>query len=137
MTELLEWPFDGKVLCRKKNALKRELLAKQSLVDKRIAVLGGSTTHDVIGLMELFLLNNGIRPTFYESEYNKWWEDGVFGTQELDEFNPDIVFVHTSVRNIKEWPAMDAASAGDGVELVVAKWRAVWEKIEEKFKSLL
>ena len=76
MTELLRWPFDGKLIGRKKNALRRELLAKPGLVEKRIAVLGGSTTHDVVGLMELFLLDNGIRPTFYESEYNQWWEDG-------------------------------------------------------------
>ncbi len=134
MTELLRWPFDGKLLLRKKNALKRELMAKPGLVEKKIAVLGGSTTHDVIVLMELFLLDNGIKPIFYESEYNQWWEDGVFGNKELDEFKPDVVLVHTSVRNIKEWPVIGAAVEDDSVGPVVAKWRAVWEKVAEKFK---
>ena len=133
MDNLLKWPFDGKLLGRKKNVLRRELLAKTGLVEKRIAVLGGSTTHDVIAIMELFLLDNGIKPIFYESEYNQWWEDGVFGNPILDGFKPDVVYIHTSVRNIKGWPIIGAQPSDDGVAEIVAKWRTVWEKMTEKF----
>ena len=51
MNPLLIYPFDAKLLMRKKKALKRELLAKPGLVEKRIAVLGGSTTHDIVEIM--------------------------------------------------------------------------------------
>ena len=81
---LLQWPFDGKALGRRRNALRRALLERSGLMDRRIAVLGGSTTHDLVALMELFLLANGIRPMFYESEYNQWWEDAMFGNPALD-----------------------------------------------------
>lgn len=133
---LLSYPFDVKFLFRKKLALKRELLEKTGLVEKRIAVLGGSTTHDVIVMMELFLLKNGIKPIFWEGEYNQWWQDAVFDNAELAAFNPDVVFVHTSVRNIKEWPQLDWAL--DAVDALVKStcgyWSQVWQNLHAKYK---
>lgn len=135
MTELLKFPFDVKALGRKKNAIRRELLGKQGLIEKRIAILGGSTTHDVVGMMELFLLDNGIRPVFYESEYNQWWEDAVFGNSELDSFKPDVIVIHTSVRNVREWPDVtaDATSVAALVDVTIEKWTKAWELLREKF----
>lgn len=135
MTELLSYPFDAKLLNRKRNALRRELMEMPGLIEKKIAVLGGSTTHDVIGMMELFLLNHGIRPVFWEGEYNQWWEDGVFGNPELDAFKPDIVFIHTSVRNIKTWPtlAQNEAEVGALVKSLVDRWAQVWDAVRGKF----
>ena len=130
---LLQWPFDGKALGRRRNALRRALLERPGLMDRRIAVLGGSTTHDLIALMELFLLANGIRPTFYESEYDQWWEDAVFGNPALDAFRPDVVFIHTSVRNVRTWPDLGAEPSDAGMEEVVSKWRTAWEALAAKF----
>ena len=136
MIELLAYPLDFKLLLRKKLALKRELLAKSGLVEKRIAVLGGSTTHDIIELLELFLLNNGIKPLFYESEYAQYWEDAMFGNETLDAFNPDVVYVHTSSRNIKAWtdPGMSAEDVDANFNAVTGKLEAMWAKLAEKFK---
>ena len=130
---LLQWPFDGKALGRRRNALRRALLGRQGLMDRRIAVLGGSTTHDIVAFMELFLLANGIRPTFYESEYNQWWEDSVFGNPALDAFCPDVVFIHTSVRNIRTWPDLGAEPSETDVGETVSKWRTAWESLAAKF----
>ena len=104
----LQYPFDADYILRKKKSIKRQLLARKnvSYVTKKIAVLGGSTTSDIVLLLELFLLDNGIKAEFYESEYNKFWEDAVFGNPELDEFDPDLVFFHTSSRNIRTWPTV-------------------------------
>ena len=57
-------------------------------------------------MLEIFLLNYGIKPIFYESEYNKYYEDAVFGNSELDEFDPDIIYIHTTNRNIINYPTM-------------------------------
>ena len=102
----LEYPYDSDFILRKKKAIRRELLAREGVqyIDKKIAILGGSTTSDIKLILELFLLNYGIRPTFFESEYNKYFEDAVFGNPELDEFAPDLVFVHTTTRNIAKFP---------------------------------
>ena len=70
----LEYPFDAEYIVTKKKKIRRKLLLQdRSFTDKRIAILGGSTTEDVKNVMELFLLDNGIRPEFYESEYNQFY----------------------------------------------------------------
>lgn len=136
MTELLRWPFDGKILRRKKNAIKRELLARDGLVEKRIAVLGGSTTHDIIEMMELFLLDHGVKPVFYESEYAQFWEDAMFGNEALDAFKPDVVFIHTTNRNIQAWPepGMSESQIGELFDVAVVRFEQMWTRLSEKFK---
>ena len=57
----LEYPFDSGYLLKKKRSIKRQLLSDGSVrIKKKIAVLGGSTTNDIINMLELFLLNYGI-----------------------------------------------------------------------------
>ena len=73
--------------------------------------MGGSTTNDFIKTLEVFLLSEGIEPEFYESEYNRFWQDAMFENPELAEFSPDIIYIHTSYRNIASFlpEATDAA----------------------------
>ena len=136
MSDVLQFPFDAKLLLRKKKSLKRELLESSGLVEKRVAVLGGSTTHDIVEMLELFLLKQGIKPVFYESEYAKFWEDAIFGNEALDAFKPDIVFVHTSNRNIQEWPEpwMGAEEIDGLFNQTIGRFETMWAKLAEKFK---
>ena len=102
----LSYPFDWEYLNRKKKSLKRELEnTKDTFIEKKIAILGGSTTNEVKLNLELFLLKEGIKPIFYESEYNKYYEDALF-SQELLEFKPDIVYVYSTIKNIKKFPSI-------------------------------
>lgn len=102
----LEYPFDWEYLNRKKKSLKRELEnSKDTFIEKKIAILGGNTTNEVKLNLELFLLKEGIKPIFYESEYNKYYEDALF-SQELLEFKPDIVYVYSTIKNIKKFPSI-------------------------------
>ena len=130
------YPFDAQTLIRKKKRLKRELLnSNQNFISKKIAVLGGSTTAEVVDQLELFLLNYGIKPTFYQSEYGKFWEDAVYGNSELDSFNPDLVYIHTNWHNITAFPAV-ADSAEDVQTLQdneYARLEVMWDKLAEKF----
>ena len=101
----LEYPFDSAYIMKKRRSIKRTLLSDgSSRLKKRIAVLGGSTTNDIVSIMELFLLDMGIEPTFYQSEYAQYWQDAMFPGEELADFKPDIVFIHTTNRNITEFP---------------------------------
>ena len=104
----LEYPFSSDWILKKKKSIKRELLSEDNgtFVEKRIAILGGSTTNDIKNVLELFLLNYGIRPVFYESEYNQYYEDGMFPNPVLEEFSPDIIYIHTSNRNIVDYPEL-------------------------------
>ena len=76
----LEYPFDSAYIMKKKKSLKKSLLSDGKMrIKKKIGVLGGSTTADIVRVMELFLLDCGIEPEFWESEYARFWQDGVFG----------------------------------------------------------
>ncbi|SOC03693.1 HAD-IIIC family phosphatase [Pseudobutyrivibrio ruminis] len=132
----LEYPFDSDYLLSKKKRIKKELLATDTkFIDKKIAVLGGGTTANIILMLELFLLNNGIRPEFYESEYNKYYEDAVFPNPELEEFAPDIIYVCTSNRNITSYPnlAMDMAAVDELLDAQYAKFETIWKTLAEKY----
>ena len=133
----LQYPFDADYILRKKKSIKKQLLAREDVkyTEKKIAVLGGSTTSNIVLMLELFLLDNGIKPTFYESEYNKFWEDAVFGNEELDSFAPDLVYFHTTTRNIISWPTV-RDSADDIDRLASAefdRFRQAWEAVSGKY----
>ena len=105
----LEYPFDSEYILKKSKRIRRELLAAaqdegKQFLPKRIAVLGGSTTHDIIRILDLFLLNEGIEAEFYESEYAQYWQDVMFDNPELKAFAPDLIYVHTTSKNITRYP---------------------------------
>ncbi len=135
----LEYPFDVEYLIKNKKKIKKELLEKENLLEKKIAILGGSTTSEIKNMLEIFLLNYGIKPTFYESEYNKFYEDAVFGNPELDEFNPDIIYIHTTNRNIMNYPTMyDSEEVIDKLlDNEYLKFEKVWESLFNKFNATI
>ena len=101
MLKQLQYPFDSSEILHRRKLLRKTLLADGSTrVHKKIAVLGGSTTSDIVKTMELFLLDAGIAPEFYESEYAQYYQDAMFPGGDLDSFQPDLIFVHTSNRNV-------------------------------------
>ena len=130
-----DYPLDTKILRRKKLAIKRELSSASGLINKKVAVLGGSTTNDVVDMLELFLLYNGISAEFYQSEYGQYWQDAMFGSPELDDFAPDIIYIHTNWRNIGQFPEMsdDAAAVENKLNAEYSRFETMWQKLAEKF----
>lgn len=68
----LKYPFDAEKIIKKKKSIKRNLLEDSSkiFIEKKIAILGGETTENIKLILEIFLLNYGIKPYFYEVEVN-------------------------------------------------------------------
>ncbi|MDO4284178.1 MAG: HAD-IIIC family phosphatase [Eubacteriales bacterium] len=133
---MIPYPFDGEELLKKSKKIRRELLADgSSRLRKKIAVLGGSTTHDIVRMLELFLLDQGIEPVFYESEYAQYYEDAVFGSEALEAFHPDVILIHTSYRNLRELP--DLSQTREEVESLeeetFRKFETVWEKCAQRY----
>lgn len=132
----LEYPFDSEYILKKSKKIKRELTANDTdFLHKKIAVLGGSTTHDIIRVLEIFLLNRGIQPSFYESEYAQYWQDVMFDNAELVEFAPDLIYIHTSNRNITRYPSVgDTEAQIDAMlEGQYEHFRVMWDKIADKY----
>lgn len=135
MNNILNYPFDSQLLLRKRKSIRKELLAAPSLMEKHIAILGGSTTHDVKDMLELFLLNFGIRPVFYESEYAQYWQDAMFPNEELQALRPDIIYIHTSNRNITAYPELtDSAEDVDKLlEQEYTRFSAMWDALRTAY----
>ena len=132
----LEYPFDSEWILKKAKSIKKTLLSDGATrIKKKIAVLGGSTTHDVIKILELFLLHYGIEPSFYESEYGQYWQDAMFDNEELVQFHPDLIYIHTTGRNITFFPDMEDSLQGieDKLEAQMNHFRAMWEKLENTY----
>lgn len=132
-------PYSDKIMLKRKR-IRKELLAQDiGWIDKRIAILGGSTTHDIKDMLELFLLHYGIRPTFYESDYNQYWQDVMFTNVDLQKFKPDIIYIHTSNRNIIKYPALsDSKEEVEGLlESTYKHFSDMWDKIKEVYASIV
>ena len=82
----LQFPIAAETVLRKRTALRRELLNRPNLLPVRIAILGGSTTQEIRGILEIFLLARGIQPSFYESAYGAWHEEVMYESPELWSF---------------------------------------------------
>ena len=132
----LEYPFDTEYVMKKRKSIRRMLLSDGSTrLKKKIAVFGGSTTNDIVVYLELFLLNNGIEAEFYQSEYAQYWQDAMFPSEELLSFSPDIVFIHTTNRNINSFPT--TADSADEVNAILegeySRFEQMWQKITETY----
>ncbi|MCR5540344.1 MAG: HAD-IIIC family phosphatase [Ruminococcus sp.] len=132
----LEYPFDSGYIMKKKKSLKRRLTEVVTpVLTKRIAVLGGSTTSDIVSVLELFLLNYGIKAEFYECEYAQYRQEALFPSEELLAFKPDIVFLHTGLRNLtfKPNPKMSEAEIAEGLESEISGYKQMWESLKSNF----
>ena len=136
MMKALQYPFDSSEILKKKKSIKRQLLEDGSVrFTKRIAVLGGSTTSDIVKIMELFLLDHGIEPVFYECEYAMFEQEALFPSEEFASFKPDVILIHTSNRNIRNWPELSDKIEDTDVKFQteLARFTAVWKALKERF----
>lgn len=133
----LQIPFDAEIIMRKKRGIKRLLLEgpSKSFIEKKIAILGGETTEDIKLILELFLLNYGIKPSFYESEYNRYYEDGMFPNSELESFSPDLIYLCTCIRNITSFPELSDSEeqVREKRDAVKGKFIGLWEALANRY----
>lgn len=131
----LSYPFDSAYLLKNRRKIKRQLADDGTVrIRKKIAVLGGSTTNDIVSMLEIFLLEHGIECEFYQSEYSKYWEDVMFANEELLQFKPDLIYIHTTARNIIEYDLDVKASrseCGNALNRQFEHFKSMWERIEE------
>lgn len=125
----LDYPFDAALLLEKKRAIKKDLLnTKTSLIPKKIAIVGGSTIGELKNMLELFLLHFGIEPTFYVGDYNRYYEELVFENAALQDFAPDIIYIHTTNKNLPFIPHLEDTAEGidEKLQKSFAHFKDVW-----------
>lgn len=130
---LLEYPLNSALILRKKHQIKKELLLNKGLLSKKIALLGGSNTSEIKSILELFLLKIGIEAEFYESQFNRYYEEAVYTQQELKQFNPDLIYIHVTNKNITPYPLLtDSIEQIEQLfQLECTKYRMIWASLEQ------
>lgn len=124
------YPLDCDFILRKKKSLKKRLLdsVDYGYISKNIAILGGSSTHEIKEILELFLLDCGIVPKFYESDYNRFYEEAVFNNDALNAFKPDIIYIHTSFFNL---------NFTESVDDTLKKYHQIWQSLSSKYQCAI
>lgn len=137
----LEYPLEADYILSKKKCIRRELIKnkKKDFIPVKVAILGGSTTNEVKDCLELFLLNEGIEPSFYESDYGLFYEEAVFENERLKQFSPDIIYIHTSNRNVVEWPQIRDrhTDVEDRLRKTYEKFEQIWIELEKKYNCII
>lgn len=128
--------LEPSLFLRKMRALKKELnslpIAADVLVIK-VAILGGATTNILKDALEVFLKALGFAPSFYESEYNRYFEEAVYDNSNLLNFNPDIIYIHTTTLDIDSFPSANATKedVDDLLNKQLDKYKLMWEKLKQ------
>ena len=121
-------------LLRARKRLQRELRAGVDLKPLRIAILGGTTSNEVADLLELFLLAEGFDPTLYQSEYNRFYEDGALDPSAVRDFRPDVVYIHTHHVNLRHRSGSVRTEADLRTDVTeeLRRFQSVWESIRSQ-----
>ena len=135
----LEYPYKREYILAKKKKLRNELMKGSSFLSVKIAILAGSTVNEIKDILELFLLNVGIKPEFYLSEYNKYYEDAVFENEKLSKFKPDIVYIFTTYRNINfDFDiSTEVDEINDALKKNFYKYEKIWQSLKEKYNPVI
>jgi len=106
-----------------------------SRIPVKIAILAGSTANALADQLELFLLNYGLLPSFYLSEYGQYWNEAMFPSEELTAFKPDLIYIYTTNRNINRYPAVTDTreEALTAIEGEFERYKGMWENLKERF----
>jgi FkbH-like protein len=77
-----------------------QLLSERASTSKRLAILGGATTHFLLPLIRLFALQRGLLLTIYESGFGLFEQEIWAESAALREFQPDVIHFHVSSSNL-------------------------------------
>ena len=101
--------------CCKKTPHPARIIAKARPDPQKVAIMSGSTIGEVKNMLELFFAGKRHPAGFYEGGYALFYENLVFDDGSLAAFGPDVIYIHTSQRNLKLWPELHRRrSAGAG-----------------------
>lgn len=139
MNDKLVYPFDAIEILRKYKSFRKELICGDNLIEKKVFVASGATTDEIIKILDVFLLNVGIKPVFLQGSYGLFFEDLAFENQALKEFNPDIIYIHSSFKNLNYIPdVFDTVSeVDDKLEYEFDRFLGMWTYIEQNYNCAI
>lgn len=129
------YPLDPTFILRNYKKRIRELREGQTKCPRiKLAILSGSTVALLPELLQAFLLERGLDADILQGNYNQYYQDAMFDNQELVDFKPNVIYVHTTSRNIEEWPALgdEESSIAAKLEKEYSKWESIGRELHRK-----
>ncbi len=129
------YPLDPTFILRNYKKRIRELREGQTKCPRiNLAILSGSTVALLPELLQIFLLERGLDADILQGNYNQYYQDAMFDNQELVDFKPNVIYVHTTSRNIEEWPALgdEESSIAAKLEKEYSKWESIGRELHRK-----
>ena len=124
--------YSTEELVKKRRSIVKGLEETEKItVSKKMLILSGSTIGEIAEQLKMFCLSHGIRLQITQGDYGRYYEDAVYGVPETDSEQYDFVYVHTSSRNILDWP-----EPYEDKEAVEGKLNAEKKRIQQVIASL-
>ena len=125
--------IDYSEMLKNKKRLKEKFLQNPACIEKRIAVLCGSTFGEIKEFIEIFLLYHGIKPIFWEGNYNRFYEEACFPNKELSDFSPEFILLHMTSKNLlyHEEPSLDYERL---LQKEKQRLSHIWESLAETYQ---
>ncbi len=123
----------------KKNFIKRKSQKKKVKNKIKIAILGGSTTDLVKKSIEELLFKNKIISNIYESDYNQFFYEAVNTPKKLLTFRPQIIYLHTTIENIEEYPNIHFSKKDVRklIDRTINKYKTIWKHLFKKLNCTI
>ena len=127
----MEWNklYDYSYMMKNKSSIREKYEKSDKLLPIRIAILAGSTVGALKEFIEIFLYQYDIQAVFWEGNYNRIYEEALFDNDELENFKPDIVYIHMSNMNL-----LKSIQEDNMIESEYLKLYEVWESLWNKYK---
>ena len=140
MSSPWEYPLDYSFILRNYRRYIRDRRSAQSGLRKiKLAVLGGSTTAQLPELITAFLLDRSIDVQCFEGGYDQYLQAAMLADNELTDFAPDVIYLHTTCRNLGTWPLLtdEEIFVKQKVEAELVKYEAVWHGLHRQYEKAL
>jgi len=104
-----------------------------------VAILGGSTTDLIKKTLSKLMLANKIKVNIYESNYNQFYFEAINISKKLKSFNPDIIYIHTTNKNIETFPRVKDSDAKISKLLKqnIEKFHNIWKSLTKEFNCTI
>ena len=113
--------------------VRQTLPAKQTI---KIAVVGSTTTRQLIDLLDLYLQPGRINAEFYESDYGTVHQEFLDPTSGLHSFRPAFALIIPTWRDLQDRPQLNDSpdAVRIKVESEIAAWASLWQVAETQLK---
>ena len=137
IVELLWAPKDRASLMAGLTGFEADAKNNKVIAECKIAILSGSTTTWIARLLKLFLLNKGIKAETFEGHFGNFLIDAMNPSSELIAFEPDIIYIHTSRVNLKNFSKVRDFKNDDACESLVSEEvsqaTTIWDSLNNRF----